>query len=182
MLSEKKINRRIVLAGGPGTGKTSVINALKKERFYCFEEAAREIFNEFKLKGSNFKTDPIKISKNILDKRKHDFESANLIDCRESVVFYDRGIHEITAYLNSIGKSSMYWDELPFKYNYDLILLFEPWKEIYKKDENRIENFSDAKKISPFIFEIYRKSGINMIKVPNFSIEERVKFILKNLP
>ena len=47
MLSEKKINKRIVLAGGPGTGKTSVINALKKERFYCFEEAAREIFNEF---------------------------------------------------------------------------------------------------------------------------------------
>ena len=107
MLSEKKINKRIVLAGGPGTGKTSVINALKKERFYCFEEAAREIFNEFKLKGSNFKTDPIKISENILDKRKHDFESANLIDCRESVVFYDRGIHEITAYLNSIGKSSI---------------------------------------------------------------------------
>ena len=93
MLSEKKINKRIVLAGGPGTGKTSVINALKKERFYCFEEAAREIFNEFKLKGSNFKTDPIQISKNILDKRKHDFESANHIDCRESVVFYDRGIH-----------------------------------------------------------------------------------------
>ena len=107
---------------------------------------------------------------------------ANHIDCRESVVFYDRGIHEITAYLNSIGKSSVYWDELPFKYNYDLILLFEPWKEIYKKDENRIENFSDAKKISPFIFEIYKKSRINMIKVPNFSIEERVKFILKNLP
>ena len=68
MLSEKKINKRIVLAGGPGTGKTSVINALKKERFYCFEEAAREIFNEFKLKGSNFKTDPIKISKKFLIK------------------------------------------------------------------------------------------------------------------
>ena len=44
----KILNKRIVLAGGPGTGKTSVINALKKERFYCFEEAAREIFNKFK--------------------------------------------------------------------------------------------------------------------------------------
>ena len=182
MLLEKKINKRIVLAGGPGTGKTSVINALKKERFYCFEEAAREIFNKFKLKGSDFKTDPIKISEDILDKRKHDFESANLINCRESIVFYDRGIHEITAYLNSVGKSSKYWDELPSKYNYDLIFLFEPWKKIYKKDENRIEDFSDAKKISPFIVKVYRESGINMIKVPNFSIKERVKFILNNLP
>ena len=182
MLTEKKINKKIVLAGGPGTGKTSVIDALKKERFYCFEEAAREIFNEFKNKGSNFMSDPIKISKNIFDKRKHDFESANLINCRESIVFYDRGIHEITAYLNSIGKSLKYWDELPFKYNYDLIFFFEPWKEIYKKDENRIEDFSEAEKISPFIEKVYRESGINMIKVPNFSIEERVKFILNNLP
>ena len=182
MLSENKINKRIVLAGGPGTGKTSVINALKKERFCCFEEAARDIFNEFKLKGSDFKTNPIKISENILDKRKSDFESANLISCRKRIVFYDRGIHEITAYLNSIGKSSKYWYEIPFKYNYDLIFLFEPWKEIYKKDENRIEDFSDAEKISPFIIEVYRKSGINMVKVPNLSIEERVKFILNNLP
>ena len=178
----KNINKRIVLAGGPGTGKTSVINALKKEKFYCFEEAAREIFDEFKLKGLEFKTDPIRISENIFYKRKYDFESASILDCKESVVFYDRGIHEITAYLNSIGKSSKYWDELPHKYNYDLIFLFEPWKEIYKKDKNRIEDFSDAKKISPFIIEVYRKSGINMVKVPNLSIEERVNFILNNLP
>ena len=65
-MSEIKINKRIVLAGGPGTGKTSVIDELKKKNFYCFEEAAREIFDEFKLKGLEFKTDPIEISKNIL--------------------------------------------------------------------------------------------------------------------
>ena len=47
-MSDNKINKRIVLAGGPGTGKTSVINELKKEKFYCLKEAAREIFNEFK--------------------------------------------------------------------------------------------------------------------------------------
>ena len=182
MLSEKKTNKRIVLAGGPGTGKTSVINALRRQNYYCFEEVAREIFNEFKLKGLEFKSDPIKISENILYKRKNDFESANLIDCKGSIIFYDRGIHEITAYLNFIRKSSKHWDELPLKYKYDLIFLFEPWKEIYKKDDNRIEDFSDAEKISPFIVEVYRKSEIDMIKVPNLSIEERVEFILKNLP
>ena len=181
MLNEKN-NKRIVLAGGPSTGKTSVLNELKELGFVCFDEAARDILSDYSLKGSSFKLDPIKISNEILKKRDSDYNDALNISCKNDIIFYDRGIHEITAYLNSIGKSSMYWDELPFKFNYDLIILFEPWKEIYKKDENRIENFSDAEKISPFIFEIYKKSGINMIKVPNFSIEERVKFILKNLP
>ena len=74
-----------------------------------------KIFNEFKLKGLDFKTDPIKISESILDKRKYDFKSANLLDCKENIVFYDRGIHEITAYLNLIDKSSKYWDKLPYK-------------------------------------------------------------------
>ena len=52
---------------------------------------------------------------------------------------------------------------------------------IYKKDDNRIEEFSDAEKISPFIISIYEQSGINMIKVPNLSIEERVRFILNKI-
>ena len=180
-MSEIKINKRIVLAGGPGTGKTSVINELKKRDFYCFQEAAREIFDEFKLKGLEFKTDPIEISKNIFKKRKLDFEAAHQIDCKENLIFYDRGIHEVTAYLRSIGNSSKYWDNIPLKYKYDLIFMFEPWKEIYKKDDNRIEDFSDAKKISPFIISIYKQSGISMIKVPNISIEERVSFILNKI-
>ena len=52
MLSEKKINKRIVLAGGPGTGKTSVINALKKERFYLEVEKKSWIVDCFK--GNNY--------------------------------------------------------------------------------------------------------------------------------
>ena len=181
MISEIKINKRIVLAGGPGTGKTSVINELKQNNFCCFDEAAREIFNEFKLEGLEFKTKPIKISQSILNKRKHDFESAVEIKCKGDTVFFDRGIHEITAYLQSISKSSDYWDKLPFEYKYDLIFMFEPWKEIYKKDENRIENFSEAMKISPFITKIYKQSGIKMILVPNMGIRERAGFILNNI-
>ncbi len=180
-MSEKKINKKIVLAGGPGTGKTSVINELKKKNFYCFEEAAREIFDEFKIKGLEFKTDPVEISKNIFKKRKLDFETAEQLDCKQNLIFFDRGIHEVTAYLRSIGNSSKYWDNLPSNYIYDLIFIFEPWKKIYIKDDNRNEDFSDAKKISPFIKGIYKQSGIKMIKVPNINIEERVKFILDKI-
>ena len=48
MLSEKN-NKRVVLAGGPSTGKTSVINELKKLGFVCFDEAARDILSDYSL-------------------------------------------------------------------------------------------------------------------------------------
>ncbi len=175
-----KINKRVVLAGGPSTGKTSIINKLKSKNFCCFDEAAREILDKFKLKGLEFKNNPHEISKEIFIKRDIDYNKANLLKCKKNIVFYDRGIHEITAYLNSINMSSDYWNNLPKKYIYDLIFIFNPWEEIYTKDENRIENFSDAKKISPFIHRVYEESGINLIEVPNIGINERINFILKN--
>ena len=178
---QEKINKRIVLAGGPSTGKTSVIDALIKSDFICFREAAREILIEYKLHGSEFKTNPIGISNEIFKKRHEDYEKGGNISCKENLIFYDRGIHEITAYLKSIKKSSNYWDKLPENYKYDLIFIFQPWEEIYKKDETRIEEFSEAKKISPFIYNVYNDAGIQIIKVPNLSIKERVKFILDSL-
>ena len=178
---EEKINKRIVLAGGPSTGKTSVIDALRKSQFLCFQEAAREILTDYKIHGSEFKTNPIGISNEILKKRHEDYEKGENISCKENLIFYDRGIHEITAYLKSINKSTNYWDRLPETYEYDLIFIFQPWEKIYKKDETRIEEFSEAKKISPFIYKAYDDAGIKIIEVPNLSIQERVKFILNSL-
>ena len=51
---QEKINKRIVLAGGPSTGKTSVLNKLIKLEYHCFQEAAREIFTEYQKRGSDF--------------------------------------------------------------------------------------------------------------------------------
>jgi predicted ATPase len=51
---QQKINKRIVLAGGPSTGKTSVLNELVKLEYHCFQEAAREIFSDYKQRGIRF--------------------------------------------------------------------------------------------------------------------------------
>ena len=69
---QEKINKRIVLAGGPSTGKTSVFNELIKLEFHCFQEAAREIFTEYQKRGSDFKSDPYKISKESYKRRHHE--------------------------------------------------------------------------------------------------------------
>ena len=41
------MQKKIVLIGGPGTGKTSVLKQLKRTGFFCMEEISRE-----KLKGN----------------------------------------------------------------------------------------------------------------------------------
>ena len=35
--------KKIIITGGPGTGKTSLIEELKKNNFKCFDEISREI-------------------------------------------------------------------------------------------------------------------------------------------
>ena len=179
MLNEK--NKRIVLAGGPSTGKTSVLNELKKLGFVCYDEAARDILSDYSSKGSSFKLDPIKISREILSKRDNDYNDASRISCKNDIIFYDRGVHEITAYLRFINQSNDYWEELLKNYKYDLVFIFPSWKEIYTKDDNRIEEYEEAMKISPFIYQIYDESSILSIEVPNISVKERVEFILNNI-
>ena len=179
MLNEK--NKRIVLAGGPSTGKTSVLNELKKLGFVCYDEAARDILSDYSSKGSSFKLDPIKISREILSKRDNDYNDALRISCKNDIIFYDRGVHEITAYLRFINQSNDYWEELLKNYKYDVVFIFPSWKEIYTKDDNRIEEYEEAMKISPFIYQIYDESSILSIEVPNISVKERVEFILNNI-
>tara|TARA_Y100001935_G_C17307082_1_gene513022 strand:+ start:1250 stop:1792 length:543 start_codon:yes stop_codon:yes gene_type:complete len=180
MLKEKK-NKRIVLAGGPSTGKTSVLNELKKFGYMCFDEAARDILLQYSSEGSSFKLDPIKISNEILIKRDYDFNKALNVSCKNDIVFFDRGVHEITAYLRSIAKSTSYWEELPKNYKYDMVFIFPSWKDIYIKDNSRIEDYEDAMKISPLIYQIYDESSILIVEVPNTSINKRVDFILNNI-
>ena len=178
MLNEK--NKRIVLAGGPSTGKTSVLNELKKLGFVCYDEAARDILSDYSSKGSSFKLDPIKISREILSKRDNDYNDASRISCKNDIIFYDRGVHEITAYLRFVNQSNDYWEELLKNYKYDMVFIFPSWKEIYTKDDNRIEEYEEAMKISPFIYQIYDESSTLSIEVPNISVKERVEFILNN--
>ena len=179
MLNEK--NKRIVLAGGPSTGKTSVLNELKKLGFVCYDEAARDILSDYSSKGSSFKLDPIKISREILSKRDNDYNDSLRISCKNDIIFYDRGVHEITAYLRFINQSNDYWEELLKNYKYNVVFIFPSWKEIYTKDDNRIEEYEEAMKISPFIYQIYDESSILSIEVPNISVKERVEFILNNI-
>ena len=173
---------RVVITGGPGTGKTSIIESLEIMNFNVFSESSREVTKKYK--NNNFEqyflSNPLDFSNILMGERKKQFEKGS--KSKNHYFFYDRGIPDILAYLNFKKieyKSSMMKDIL--KFNYDAIFIAEPWEAIYKNDSERYETFDELLEIDINIKKIYKQLGYNIIIIPKESVKDRVTFILETL-
>ena len=94
------MQKKIVLIGGPGTGKSSVLKQLKSSGFYCMEEISRQITIRAQEEGVEqlFLTEPILFSKLLHKGRKEQYLEASRSN--NNLVFFDRGLPDIHAYLD----------------------------------------------------------------------------------
>ncbi|PQJ78750.1 AAA family ATPase [Polaribacter porphyrae] len=178
----KKNSQKIVLIGGPGTGKTTVLNALQNQGFHCYEEISREVTLEAQKKGIEqlFLTEPLLFSKMLLEGREKQYKES--LKSKENVIFFDRGIPDVVAYLEYF--KTTYTEDFIKKceeYKYDYIFHFSPWEVIYTTDNERYETFEDSLEIDNFLLKTYRKLNYKIINVPFGKIEDRVNFILNTI-
>lgn len=172
----------IVIIGGPGTGKTTIIDQLISDGFCCYPEISRQITAEAQQQGIEqlFLEKPLLFSELLLEGRKKQFQDAQ--NEPHPFVFIDRGIPDILAYMHYIGDSYPSFFDLACKaHRYSKIFILPPWQTIYKSDQERYENFEQAKLIHNHLVETYQKYGYNLIEVPKESVEERVQFILNSI-
>ena len=172
----------IVITGGPGTGKTTLINALIEKGFTCFPEISREITQKAKDQGIDqlFIENPMLFSQMILEGRKKQFEEA--LNFPGEIVFLDRGLPDVLAYMNYIGDSyPPLFDKTCKEYRYESIFLLPPWEEIYTSDEHRYENFEQAKLIYNHLKETYQNFGYYPMEVPQDSVANRILYILDKI-
>lgn len=176
---EKEI---IVITGGPGTGKTTIIDGLIEQGYSCFPEISRQITLEAKKQGIEqlFLEKPLLFSELLLEGRKKQFDNA--VQDANEIVFLDRGVPDILAYMHYIGDSyPSFFDKACNDIRYSKIFLLPPWENIYVSDEARYENFEQAKLIYDHLKETYKKYDYQLIEVPTGTIEERIQFILSEL-
>ncbi len=172
----------IVITGGPGTGKTTIIDALIEQGYACFPEISRQVTLEAKKQGIEqlFLEKPLLFSELLLEGRRKQHQQATE-DIAE-LVFLDRGIPDILAYMHYIGDSyPAFFDHACREHQYSKIFVLPPWEEIYESDEARYENFEQAKLIFDHLLETYQKYGYELIEVPRGTVEERIQFILSQL-
>ena len=175
-------NNLIVITGGPGTGKTTLIEALKENGHICYPEISRQITLEAQKKGIDqlFLDKPLMFSEQLLEGRKKQYVEAQAEET--NTIFIDRGIPDILAYMDFIGIDYPdYYDTTSKVYRYSKVFLLPPWEEIYQSDDVRYENFEQAQTLYNHLKSTYSKYSYNLIEVPKAPIEERLDFIKKSI-
>ncbi len=181
--------QKIVITGGPSTGKTSLIHGLEKAGYTCFPEVIRLMTLEAKEMGalSSLTTnpiasvsDPLDFNRKILSARETHYREADT--CNDPVVFFDRGIPDVLAYMDYFGQT--YGTEFTTSAQtnrYDTVFILPIWKDIYVVDDERFESFEEALAIHAHLWQAYTNLGYKVIEVPKASVAERVAFLLKKL-
>lgn len=172
----------IVLIGGPGTGKSTLINALADKDFPIFEEVSRQVTREAQQQGIEqlFLTEPLLFSQKLLEGRIAQFEAAKKIDA--PFVFLDRGIPDVLAYLDHVGQTyPISFVEACRKHRYDRVFELFPWRDIHVTDGERYEDFETGVQLHRALEKTYTYYGYKPCCIPQVSVQERADFLLKTL-
>ena len=177
------MQKKIVITGGPGTGKSTVIIELEKQGHHCMHEISREVTLMARKNGIEqlFLKDPMLFSKMLLEGRVQQFKKAK--DHKSNIVFFDRGIPDVFAYMNYLGVDypAIFVDESKHNTYYNPIFIMPPWKDIYITDNERYESFEQSLAIYNHLKSAYKGLGYDIVEVPFGTAKERATFILENI-
>jgi len=165
-------SNKIIISGPPSSGKTTIINALKKRGYVCFNEISPIDID------LSINTNKLILSKFLFSKRKEQYKALN-----NQLSFYDRSLIDVIAYMNFWNeKYPSSWDKEIHNCEYfHKVFYTSTWKAIYKQTTNRQETYQEAQKIDLFLRKAYLNFKYQIIEVPHYNISKRVDFIINNI-
>lgn len=173
-------DRFFVITGGPGSGKSTLIDALEASGYARSIEAGRRVIRSQMAIGGNAL--PWKDPSGFADLMLHwEVRSYQIAQRSSGVVFFDRGIPDIAGYLRLMNlpvPAHVREAVEVFRYNRK-VFIAPPWREIFAQDCERKQDFEEAVRTYDAMILTYRELGYDLIEIPKTSIEERVLFVLK---
>ena len=171
-----------IFSGGPGSGKSTVLNLLENRGYMTVGEVARDIIqNQVRTGGDAVPwSNTIRYSHLMLLHSIVDFEEFVHID---KPCFFDRGIIDTVGYARLIGipiTNDMEDAANKYRYNHK-VFLFPFWKEIYVNDAERKQDVDEAERTYWALKAEYERFGYNTIDVPCLTSQQRADWILEHL-
>jgi predicted ATPase len=173
--------KRVIITGGPGFGKTSIVDELESRNYACIHEVSRKIIKEqLETRGDILPWKNLKrFSELLMELRIKQFDEV----LHQGFTFFDRGIPDIISYMqrSDLHIPVDYFSHVNKCTYYSTVFIVPPWKEIYKIDGERKENFETAVDLHDYISETYQNFGYETVVLPKVSVKERADFILQYL-
>lgn len=170
-----------VVTGGPGFGKTELIDELRRSGYLCSGEFARDLIESQQKIGGEILPwkNPKLFQEEILRLRTNFYDSVP----DKTIAFADRGIPDQLAFARYKGFGTPeILIESAEQYRYaPQVFVTPPWREIFVNDSIRSESYDEAIRIHQSIFETYSGLNYQIIELPLFSVTERVTFMLKTI-
>ncbi|SEA38640.1 AAA family ATPase [Pedobacter hartonius] len=171
-------NKRYVITGGPGSGKSTLIEGLEKAGYACSAEISREMIKAEVAKGSDCLPwlDISCFSDKVIARMTGAWQQS----AENTLTFFDRGIPDVIAYLRIAGlpMPQAYLDDL-LRHPYEnQVFILPPWEAIYVNDAERWQSFEESGSIYDTIRETYTGFGFELTDVPKIAEADRVAFVL----
>jgi len=178
----KETNPYYVITGGPGVGKTSLLGELQKRGLTVIPEVARQLIKEQQaVDGEALPWKNKRLYRDLMFQRSvESFEKVMEEQHGESPIFFDRGFLDAICYASLTGirvENEMKILAETWRYN-DHVFILPPWKEIYRTDAERKQDWNEAVFTYNKMIQTYRSFQYNLVEVPKNSIEQRANFIL----
>ncbi len=171
-----------VITGGPGSGKTSLIEALAGEGIRHMPEAGRSIIQ-----------DQVDIGGTALPWDDREAFAALMLawemrSYREAMnapgpILFDRGIPDVIGYLRLCG--------LPVpaptlraaeRRRYaSRIFIAPPWPDIFQQDAERKQTLAEAEATYDAMVDAYSSLGYELVVLPLASVRERARFVREHI-
>lgn len=179
---DSDFERFVIVTGGPGSGKSTLIDALELAGFGRTVEAGRGIIQDQVAIGGQALPwiDPALFADMMLAWEMRSYRAA---EQQSGTIFFDRGVPDVAGYLRLM--------KLPvpehvkraverFRYN-SRVFIAPPWEEIFRQDHERKQDFEEAVRTYEALASTYEELGYHLVELPRTSVESRMQFVRQTL-
>ncbi|SON51094.1 AAA family ATPase [Vibrio tapetis] len=170
----------IIITGGPGAGKTTLVNALGNLNYITYAEGSRALIEQQStIEGGILPWHDLagfaELCLDLMSRQKSDALSSN------HFAFMDRAIPDICGYLTKGGLAvPESYRQASLGYN-PQVFFCRPHADIYVQDDVRPYPFEEALEIHAELVTSYQDLGYDVVEVPWGTVEQRVEFLVKKL-
>ena len=170
----------VVITGGPGSGKTSLIDALAQAGYAVEPEAGRAIIREEQ--GGDGEALPWRdralFARKMLD---HDIAAHGRSQQGARLTFHDRGVPDVLGYLALCHlPAAAHMHKAAELYRYNRTVFITPhWPAIFTQDAERKQSAQEAAATCDVMRQTYGALGYRVVDVPLAPVAVRAAFVAR---